>query len=62
MSVDPAERVIFHADFYADLLLPATYSVNAFTKLCRRAWIRHAMGRVGCGDSSRAEALFRSTE
>ena len=52
-----AERVIFHTD------RGSTYTVNAFTKLCRQMGIRQSMGRVGsCFDNAAAEAFFSSLE
>ena len=54
---DEAERVIFHTD------RGATYTANAFTKLCRQLGIRQSMGRVGsCFDNAAAEAFFSSLE
>lgn len=54
---EESERVIFHSD------RGATYTANAFTKLCRRMGIRQSMGRVGsCFDNAAAEAFFSSLE
>ena len=41
----------------------ATYTANAFTKLCRQFGIRQSIGRVGsCFDNAAAEAFFSSLE
>jgi len=51
------QRVVFHTD------RGATYTANAFTKLCREFGIRQSMGRVGsCFDNAAAEAFFSSLE
>ena len=42
---------------------PATYTANAFTRLCGKLGIRQSMGRVGsCFDNAAAEAFFSSLE
>lgn len=54
---DEARRVIFHTD------RGATYTANAFTRLCRHLGVRQSMGRVGsCFDNAAAEAFFSSLE
>ena len=51
------QRVVFHTD------RGATYTANAFTKLCRQLGIRQSMGRVGsCFDNAAAEAFFSTLE
>lgn len=41
----------------------ATYTANAFTRLCTQQGIRQSMGRVGsCFDNAAAEAFFSSLE
>ena len=51
------QRVVFHTD------RGATYTANAFTRLCRQLGIRQSMGRVGsCFDNAAAEAFFSSLE
>jgi transposase InsO family protein len=51
------QRLVFHTD------RGATYTANAFTRLCRQLGIRQSMGRVGsCFDNAVAEAFFSSLE
>jgi len=51
------QRLVFHTD------RGATYTANAFTRLCRQLGARQSMGRVGsCFDNAVAEAFFSSLE